>query len=99
VIKNLDFVIKACDREMSALSQKQTSRSAIAMSALPPKADMCGPTRDIPLWARSGHEGNRQDRRPRRSDQDTNGATCQFVAIERPGSPFSSPALPLELQD
>jgi hypothetical protein len=27
---------------MSALGQKQTFRTAIAMSALPPKADMCG---------------------------------------------------------
>jgi hypothetical protein len=32
---------------MSALGHKRTSRSAIAMSALPPKADMCGATRDV----------------------------------------------------
>ena len=32
---------------MSALGHKQTFRSAISMSALPPKADMCGATRDV----------------------------------------------------
>jgi hypothetical protein len=32
---------------MSALGHKQTFRSAIAMSALPPKADMCGATWDV----------------------------------------------------
>ena len=32
---------------MSALGQKQTFRSAIAMSALPPKADMCGALADV----------------------------------------------------
>jgi hypothetical protein len=32
---------------MSALGQKQTFRSAIAMSALPPKADMCSATRHV----------------------------------------------------
>jgi hypothetical protein len=32
---------------MSALGHKRTFRSAIAMSALPPKADMCGATRDV----------------------------------------------------
>ena len=40
---------------MSALGQKRTFRSAIAMSALPPKADMCGATRSCPLSAISGH--------------------------------------------
>jgi hypothetical protein len=30
------------DFEMSALGHKRTFRSAIVMSALPPKADMCG---------------------------------------------------------
>jgi len=32
---------------MSALGQKQTSEHVRAMSALPPKADMCGATRDV----------------------------------------------------
>jgi len=32
---------------MSALGQKQTFRSPIAMSALPPKADMCDATSDV----------------------------------------------------
>jgi hypothetical protein len=32
---------------MSALGQKQTFRVARAMSALPPKADMCGAARDV----------------------------------------------------
>ena len=31
----------------SALGQKRTFRSAITMSALPPKADICGATRDV----------------------------------------------------
>src|SRR5262245_51299662 len=34
-------------QRMSALGQKRTFRSAITMSALPPKADMCGATRDV----------------------------------------------------
>jgi hypothetical protein len=32
---------------MSALGQKQTSALQKVMSALPPKADMCGATRDV----------------------------------------------------
>ena len=32
---------------MSALGQKQTFAVQKAMSALPPKADMCGATRDV----------------------------------------------------
>jgi hypothetical protein len=32
---------------MSALGQKQTFRSAIAMSALPPKADISGAKRNV----------------------------------------------------
>jgi len=32
---------------MSALGQKQTCAVQDAMSALPPKADMCGATRDV----------------------------------------------------
>ena len=32
---------------MSALGQKQTFAAQKAMSALPPKADMCGATRDV----------------------------------------------------
>jgi hypothetical protein len=32
---------------MSALGQKQTFAMQYAMSALPPKADMCGATRDV----------------------------------------------------
>ena len=32
---------------MSALGHKQTFRSAIAISALPPKADMCSATRYV----------------------------------------------------
>ena len=34
-------------RGMSALGQKQTFAVQKAMSALPPKADMCGATRDV----------------------------------------------------
>ena len=33
--------------EMSALGQKQTCAAQNGMSALPPKADMCGATRDV----------------------------------------------------
>src|SRR5215471_2733297 len=33
--------------ERSALGQKQTLSGISAMSALPPKADMCGSTRDV----------------------------------------------------
>jgi hypothetical protein len=32
---------------MSALGQKQTYAAQKVMSALPPKADMCGATRDV----------------------------------------------------
>jgi hypothetical protein len=32
---------------MSALGQKQTFAAQNAMSALPPKADICGATRDV----------------------------------------------------
>jgi len=32
---------------MSVLGQKQTYTEQNAMSALPPKADMCGATRDV----------------------------------------------------
>ena len=32
---------------MSALGQKQTCAAQYVMSALPPKADMCGATRDV----------------------------------------------------
>ena len=35
------------DSAMSALGQKQTCAMQNAMSALPPKADMCGATRDV----------------------------------------------------
>ena len=38
---------------MSALGQKQTSAMQTIMSALPPKADMCGATR----YARFVHSG------------------------------------------
>ena len=34
-------------RLMSALGQKQTCAAQKVMSALPPKADMCGATRDV----------------------------------------------------
>jgi hypothetical protein len=45
---------------MSALGQKQTFAMQKGMSALPPKADMCGAARDVrfgpkgdmPTWAR-----------------------------------------------
>ena len=40
---------------MSALGQKQTFAVQNGMSALPPKADMCGATRRCPLCAKSGH--------------------------------------------
>jgi hypothetical protein len=38
---------------MSALGQKQTFCDAIAMSALPPKADICGVARDVRFWAKA----------------------------------------------
>src|SRR5262245_30802469 len=38
-------VVKGCP--MSALGQKQTYAVQNGMSALPPKADMCGATRDV----------------------------------------------------
>jgi hypothetical protein len=41
---------------MSALGQKRTFALQIAMSALPPKADMCVATRNVPLRAKSGHQ-------------------------------------------
>jgi hypothetical protein len=41
---------------MSALGQNQTCAVQIAMSALPPKADMCVATRNVPLRAKSGHQ-------------------------------------------
>ena len=40
---------------MSALGQKQTCAAQNGMSALPPKADMCGATSRYPLSANSGH--------------------------------------------
>ena len=40
---------------MSALGQKQTCAAQKVMSALPPKADMCGATRRCPLSANSRH--------------------------------------------
>ena len=40
---------------MSALGQKQTCAVQKRMSALPPKADMCGATSGCPLSAKSGH--------------------------------------------
>ena len=42
---------------MSAMGQKQTCAVQNVMSALPPKADMCGATSACPLCANSGHEG------------------------------------------
>src|SRR5215471_974542 len=38
---------KGLERREPALGQSGTFRSAIAMSALPPKADMCVATRDV----------------------------------------------------
>jgi len=43
----MQTVRQLCGRSLSALGQKQTFRIAIVMSALPPKADMCGATRDV----------------------------------------------------
>jgi hypothetical protein len=43
VIKTFDLVIKACDREISALGQKQT----FAHVRFTPKMDMCGATSDV----------------------------------------------------
>ena len=41
---------------MSALGQKQTCAVQTGMSALPPKADMCGTKKErCPLSANSGH--------------------------------------------
>ena len=40
---------------MSALGQKRTYAVQKAMSALPPKADMCGATRDVRFGPISGH--------------------------------------------
>ena len=39
---------------MSALGHKRTFAAAKAMSALPPKADMCSATSQCPLCANSG---------------------------------------------
>jgi len=49
---------------MSALGQKQTFRDAKAVSALPPKADMCGATTNVRFGANSGHP-SRRHKRPR----------------------------------
>ena len=53
---------------MSALGQKRTFCNAGAMSALPPKADMCSATGACPLCANSGHQRSKQYliRSPRR---------------------------------
>ena len=40
---------------MSALGQKRTFAVQKAMSALPPKTDMCGAAGACPLSANSGH--------------------------------------------
>ena len=40
---------------MSALGQKQTCAVQTGMSALPPKADMCGTKRAMSAKANSGH--------------------------------------------
>ena len=44
---------------MSALGHKRTFRSAIAMSALPPKADIGAVRFECPLWATSRHRVGR----------------------------------------
>jgi hypothetical protein len=38
----------------SALAQKQTCALQLGMSALPPKADMCGATRDVRFGPKAG---------------------------------------------
>ena len=43
---------------MSALGQKRTFAAQNVMSALLPKADMCGATKACPLCANSGHRGS-----------------------------------------
>ena len=42
-----DGTFAQCGKSMSALGQKQTCAAQNVMSALPPKADMCGATRDV----------------------------------------------------
>ena len=42
-----DGTFTHCGKPMSALGQKQTCAAQNVMSALPPKADMCGATRDV----------------------------------------------------
>src|SRR5262245_58356017 len=50
--------------QMSALGRKQTLRVARAMSALPPKADMCGAARDVCFGPRADiRGGEKKDRR------------------------------------
>ena len=53
---------------MSALGQKQTYAAQNVMSALPPKADMCGATRDVrfvPIADMPESHGLQQSPRPR----------------------------------
>ena len=52
---------------MSALGQKQTCAVQNVMSALPPKADICGAQARCPLSANSGHSClfSYQGRQPR----------------------------------
>ena len=40
---------------MSALGHKQTFAAQKGMSALPPKADMCGANKNVRYWAKSRH--------------------------------------------
>ena len=49
------YKIAVKDCTTSALGHKRTFAAQKGMSALPPKADMCGATRSCPLSANSGH--------------------------------------------
>ena len=65
---------------MSALGYKRTFRSAIGMSALPPKADMCGATRDVrfvPIADISGFI-----RSPRRRERRKGGQAECFCGLQ-----------------
>ena len=65
---------------MSALGQKQTFAPQKAMSALPPKADMCSATRLCPLCAKSGHRDSINHRG--REQRLRNGQAERFCGLE-----------------
>ena len=70
---------------MSALGHKRTFAVQNGMSALPPKADMCGATRLCPLCANSGHSRGVIEKMAAPSCQ---GAACRVDYLD-----FSVPAV------